>query len=231
VTVSVELVGTNPDFQNGVDPITASTADGGATWDFVANTVDASDFAWEFEDSDGGDLCTFGVDTNVPCVTATGGPNISHTWVLQSGTKRVNLTIGNCLTMNGAMASTSVEVVNLEPLEVTDFGLVRNLTTNPSCNLTNSDCIGLTADPPLCTCSEDEVVTFELDATGSPTLVDIDWNGDGTFEDTGVAFSTTLTHVYAAPIPAEFTPAVRVRRNTATSAPFDGFEELIISTN
>ena len=229
VTIGVELVGSNPSFQDGVDPITATSPDGGATWDFVANTVDASDFTWEFEDADGTDVCTFGEDTNVACVIGTTGPNISHTWVLQSGTKRVNLTIGNCLTAQGDTASTTVDVVNLEPLEVTDFGLVRNLATNPACDLSDSDCIGLTADPPLCSCSQDEVITFELEATGSPTLVDIDWNGDGTFEDAGVAYSTTLTHTYASPIAAEFTPAVRVRRNSATSDPQDAFENLIIS--
>ena len=225
-TVNITLLGTNLGFENGVDPIESTTMDS-STFDFHANSVDATEFRWEFEDSDGADVCTFGASTNVPCVRMNGGQDISYTWVLQAGTRRVNLTIASCVVSEEEMATTSVEVVLSETLEITDFGLVRSLATNPNCELSAAECIGLLGDP-ICECRDDLDVIFEVEALGSPTSFDVDWDGDGSFDE-NVPFAATITHQFPNPESTPFKPVIKARRGAAESDPVEGFEELIIT--
>ncbi|MCP3937685.1 MAG: hypothetical protein GY708_20215, partial [Actinomycetia bacterium] len=124
-SVIVDLSPVTGDPAFGVPPITSNTTDN-ATFDFQANTVigTASEWSWELEDDNGASLCTFGVDTNVPC-TVKIGEAISHTWVLQAGVRRVEVTIGHCQTTTTAEASTTVTVASVEELVIESFELDR----------------------------------------------------------------------------------------------------------
>lgn len=225
-TVRIEAVGSNPRFATGVDPIVATTSDGGATWDFTANALDASEFTWEFEDVDGTEICTFGPNSNVACDRVSGGQNISHTWILQSGTRRVNLTISNCNASQEASASTSVEVVSTEPLEVTEFRLFSSVAGNPDCLIQDAACIGLLG-PPVCICKPGGDSIFSVTATGSPTTLAIDWDGNGTFESS-MPFSSTITHTYPSVVNSEFRPSIKAIRGSSESDVEANREELLI---
>ncbi len=109
VTVEVIPVTGDPAFDS--PPITSTTGDN-VSFDFQAGTVlgTVSQWSWELEDEYGTSLCTFGMDVDVPC-TLKSGQNVSHTWVRQTGDRRVDLTISNCLpSSNPQEASTTVMV-------------------------------------------------------------------------------------------------------------------------
>ncbi len=222
-SVDVELSPVTGDPELGDPPITTSTVDN-AAFDFHANSVvgTVSEWNWELEDDEGGSLCTFGVDDNVPCVLKT-GQDISHTWVLQTGDRRVDLTAGNCQTSTTAAASTTVAVVALEQLEVTSFELDRAQSSGLACDI-DADCIF----DNICTCYTGETVYFEVLATGEPDLYDFDWDGNGTFEDaSNPVDGTEYTKVYPTVL-GLIMPRVRARRGSSTPAEKDLRETLDI---
>ena len=208
-SVTVDLTPVTGDPAFGDPPIESTTQDN-STFDFHANTLQGttSEWSWELEDDDGGDLCTFGIDTDVPCFLMT-GQDITHTWLLQMGDRRVNLTASNCQTTNTAMASTTVSVVATEALEVTSFELDR-LQSTMACDI-DFDCINTNT----CVCHVGETIFFEVVADGGPDFYDFDWDDDGNFEDiNNPAVGTEFTHVYPSPI-GQVVPAVRARRGAA----------------
>ncbi len=222
-SVDVDLSPVTGDPELGDPPITSSTTDN-ATFDFHANSVvgTVSEWNWELEDDDGGSLCTFGVDTGVPCVLKT-GQDISHTWVLQTGNRRVDLTVSNCQTTTTAQASTTVAVASLEPLEVTSFELDRAQSNGDACDV-DFDCITML----VCTCYTGETVFFEVQATGDPDFYDFDWDGNGTFEDaSNPVTGTEYTKIYPTAI-GQIVPQVRARRGTADPVEKDLRETLDI---
>ncbi len=216
-SVIVDLSPVTGDPAFGVPPIISNTTDN-ATFDFQANTVigTASEWSWELEDDNGASLCTFGVDTNVPCTLKT-GEAISHTWVLQAGVRRVEVTIGNCQTTTTAEASTTVTVASVEELVIESFELDRMQSSdNGACEI-DFGCI----QDLICICHVNETVVFEVVATGAPDFFDFDWDGNGSYEDAGnPATGTEYTHLYPLAI-GEVRPGVRARRGAATPAEED----------
>ncbi len=212
-SVDVELspVTGDPTFE---DPaITTNTTDN-ATFDFQANTVvgTVSEWTWELEDDNGASLCAFDNDTDVPCTVKT-GPAISHTWVLQNGNRRVDVTVSNCQSTATAEESTTVSVVSLAPLVVGGFELDRLASNdNGACQI-DFDCI----TDLICICFVNETVVFEVVATGDPEFFDFDWDGNGSFEDqSNPATGTEYTHVYPLAL-GQVKPAVRARRGATTA--------------
>jgi hypothetical protein len=200
--------------------------DGGSTWDFHANSLDATDFSWEFEDIDGLDQCTFGASTGIACEKVSGGQDISHTWILQSGVRRVNLTIANCNASQEVSASTSVTVTSSEPLAVSEFRLFSSVAGNPDCFINDGGCIGLVG-PPICICSPGGVAIFTVETTGSPTSFAVDWDGNGTFESS-VAAAGSIIHTYPSVVNTEFRPVIKAIRNTTESEEEPNREEMLI---
>ncbi len=222
-SVDVELSPVIGDPELGDPAITSSTVDN-ATFNFHANSVvgTVSEWSWELEDDDGGSLCTFGVDVDVPCVLKT-GQDISHTWVLQTGNRRVDLTVGNCQTTTTAEGSTTVAVASLEQLEVTGFELDRAQSAGIACDI-DFDCIS----DLICTCFTGETVFFEVQATGEPDFYDFDWDGNGTFEDSSnTVTGTEYTKVYPVVL-GQIMPRVRARRGSSATAEKDLRETLDI---
>ena len=221
-SATVELASISGDPTFGIPAIESNTADN-STFDFHANTLSGtvSEWSWELEDDDGGSLCTFGSDTNVPCTLKT-GQDISHTWIQQSGARRVDLAISNCQSTTTTVASTTVTVESFDELEITSFGLDRDLS-NGACEI-NFDCINQL----ICVCHRNQNVFFEVVSTGDPDFYDFDWDGNGTFEDTGnPATGTGYSHIYPSVIGVTM-PAVRARRGAATPAERDLLETLDI---
>lgn len=70
----------------------------------------------------------------------------------------------------------------------------------------------------LCLFDTGTAITLEHDVDGDPEFYDYDWNGDGSFEDSG-NLAPKASHVYNSP--GTYTPRLRVRRGTAekVSAP------------
>lgn len=222
VNVDLSPVTGDPAFETPA--ITSSTLDS-ATFDFQANTVvgTVSEWTWELEDDNGSSLCVFGADTDVPCTIKT-GQAISHTWVLQNGDRRVDVTVGNCQTTTTAEESTTVAVVSLAPLVLESFELDRMASAdNGSCEID----FGCITDL-LCICHVNETVVFEVVADGDPDFFDFDWDGNGSFEDqNNPATGTEYTHVYPLVI-GQVKPAVRARRGAATPVEEDLRETLDI---
>ena len=219
-TVGLASISGDPAFES---PAIDSSTDDNSTFDFRANTLPGtvSDWSWELEDDNGGSLCTFGSQTNVPCVQMR-GQNISHTWTQQSGTRRVELTVGNCQSTTTATASTTVTVDAADPLEVTSFTLDRTQSSQ-ACNI-DFDCI----NDLICVCGINETIFFEVTSTGGPGAYDFDWDGDGTFEDTdNLAGGTEFTHEYDEAL-GQVMPGVRARRGTASTERRDLLETLDI---
>ncbi len=207
VIVDLAPVIGDPAFE--VPPIDSSTLDN-STFDFHANTVlgTVSEWTWELEDDDGTSLCTFGIDTDVPCFVLT-GQDITHTWLLQMGDRRVKAIGANCQTTNTAEATTTVTVEPTTALEVDSFELDRAASTG-ACDI-DFDCIF----DLVCICYVNETVVFEVVSSGDPDFYDFDWDGDGTFEDTNnPAAGMTFTNVYPVPL-GEIVPGVRARRGAA----------------
>ncbi len=224
-SVTVELVPLTGDPTFGAPPITATTSDN-VTFDFQANTVlgTVSEWSWELEDENGGDLCVFGMDIDVPC-TLKSGQNVSHTWVLQTGDRRVDLTISNCLPGSTPQeASTTVMVESLEMLEVTKFEL-DNGASSAACNI-DFGCFSAG----VCDCLVNQTITFTVEASGSPDVYDFDWDDNGTFEDTGHPATDPVTEIYAQ-LFTGIVPRVRARRGSATPAERDMTETLNIVTS
>ena len=230
-TVELTSIAGDPAFS--FPPIESSTVDN-ATFNFHANTVPGtvSQWVWELEDINGVFSCTFGEDLNVPCFIKS-GQDISHTWEGQTGDRRVDLTISNCqsATMDGASITVAVE--SAEPLVVTSFELDRAQSAE-SCDI-DFDCLQTN----VCVCFTGETIFFEVTSTGDPDFYDFDWDGNGSFEDTGnAATATTFTNVYPTPI-GEVMPAVRARRGAETPVERDlletldiqeeGFEPLVVT--
>ena len=221
-SVDVDLTPVTGDPAFGTPPIMSSTTDD-STFDFEANTVlgTVSEWSWELEDDDGASLCTFGVDTDVPCTLKT-GQSISHTWILQNGDRRVDLTIANCQTTATEEASTTVTVESAEELVITSFELDRALSSS-ACEI-NFDCIS----DLICLCHTGETVFFEVTSTGSADFYDFDWDGNGTFEDiNNPATETEFTHLYPTVL-GQIAPEVRARRGAAAPAQRDLRETLDI---
>ncbi len=219
-TVELTSVSGDPEFEM---PAIESSTEDNSSFDFHANTVPGtvSDWSWELEDDNGQSLCTFGVDDDVPC-TLKAGQDISHTWLQQTGVRRVALTISNCQTAATAEASTMVTVESVEPLEVTGFELDRAQSAE-ACEI-DFDCINQL----ICVCFINETIFFEVTATGGPDFYDFDWDGDGNFEDAGNApGGTEFTHVYTEPI-GQVRPAVQARRGGAEPVERDLLETLDI---
>ncbi len=223
-SVTVELIALTGEPAFTSPPITATTEDN-VTFDFTANTVlgTVSEWDWELEDDNGTSLCVFGMDVDVPC-TVKSGQNVSHTWVLQTGTRRIDLTISNCLPGSTPLEeSTTVMVESLEELEVTAFEL-DNGASSAVCDI-DFDCVQNIS----CDCLFDETITFNVEANGEPEFFDFDWDGNGTFEDTHSATAPT-TNLYST-LFTGITPRIRGRRGSATPAERDLKETLnIVST-
>ncbi len=222
-SVAVDLTPVTGDPTFEIPAIDSSTMDS-ATFDFEANTVvgTVSEWTWELEDDNGTSLCTFGVDTDVPCTIKT-GEAITHTWVLQTGDRRVDVIIGNCQTTTTAEASTTVMVVSAVELEITTFKLDRLLSDGDACDI-NADCIF----DLICTCFVNETVFFEVESSGEPDFYDFDWDGNGSFEDANnPTTGTEFTNVYPTPI-GQIVPAVRARRGATPPAERDLAETLDI---
>ncbi len=221
-SVTVDLVPVAGDPAFGSPEIESTTIDY-ATFDFHANILvgTVTDWSWELEDDNGEDLCTFGMDDDVPCTLET-GQDISHTWMLQVGERRVDLTISNCATTPTAEASTTVMVESLEDLEVTLFELDRS-QSGGACDI-NFDCISTLT----CVCHVDETIFFDVGAMGEPDFFDFDWDGNGSFEDAGHPGTTTeVTRVFTSAI-GLVTPKARARRGASTEAQRDLKETLDI---
>ncbi len=223
-SVIVEVIPVSGDPTFDTPPITSSTTDN-VTYAFQANTIagTVSEWTWELEDDNGASLCVFGVDVDVPCTVKTGA-NISHTWVLQNGDRRIDVTIGNCSTSTTQEASTTVPVESLEPLVVTEFELNRSASASV-CEIPG-DCVLLNE----CDCLVNEVITFSLEATGTPDTFAFDWDGDGDFDQTVPASTSPITHEYSQ-LFSSIRPMVEARRGISATAERDLREQLDIVTS
>ena len=94
--------------------------------------------------------------------------------------------------------------------EITSFELDRAQSAS-ACEI-DFDCL----TDLICVCHINETIFFEVTAIGGPTSYDFDWDGNGTFEDTGNSTSgTEFTNIYTQAI-GQITPAVRARRGGET---------------
>ncbi len=156
---------------------------------FHANADGATEWSWDFGDSGG----VFGPWLNHP----VNGPNPTHSYAA-IGNYNVRVKVRNCAEAERTSATLPVVITQITPLHA-EFTL-----TNPG-----FECQFL----PACEYPEDVPVGFSDASTGAE-FWDYDWNGDGTFEDTGHT-SPVLQHTYPSAISVAFTPKLRVRRGAS----------------
>lgn len=159
---------------------------------FSVNSSQTTTWSWNFDYPSGP-----WEDFTDPVV----GPNPTHTYA-DEGTYAVRVRVSNCLNPTPAESqSASVQVTDV-PLSISSF----NLTDFATC-------------PPFggCVFTVGEVINFTFDIQGTPTLYEIDWDADGTYEElVGNPGTSPVGHKYCSPVSIPFQgfqPKLRVRKN------------------
>lgn len=163
-------------------------------YDFVATTVNATEFRWEFEQEVGqpGDSgCR--IITGAPCrIVTTTSPAVTYQWPegnVDGNDYRVGLEIGNCDPGQSPISTTrtvvDVTVASIDPPNIDDFKV---LETN------GCDCVAVGGGG--CSCPVGVSAMFTLDTTGNCNVVNIDW-GDGNSSNGLSCSQATYQHTYS----------------------------------
>lgn len=211
VSITLTALGTLQ-FIPGGNPIDA-TDQGGGTFQLTANTENATEWRWEIEDpANGVDTCTFGVEGGVGCTILDFGVEdnaVSYTWATPNtpGTFNVRVTAQNCTPdtpISSTLGVNVTEIVDPDPPVITGF------------DVNDTDC---TCSLGFCDCPLNTPITFSIDATGNPVTYDFDWDGDGSFEQTGVTAGPSTTHTFTSA--GSVVPKVRGVNGAQVSDPFN----------
>lgn len=174
----------------GPTPITVTNL-GSGQYRFNANTQNATSWRWEFEDPANGPntnsngcqffarcrIINFGIDDN----------EVTNAWTQPntSGNYRVRVTADNCLDIAPVSAEVTVPVSGIptgSPPVVTGF----SITATGHCSLSLN----------VMECRRNQAINFAVTHSGTATAYELDWEGDGTFEQTvtpGAAISKTYS--------------------------------------
>ncbi len=149
------------------------------TVNFQIQATGATEWRWNFADG------TPPVWTNNPVT----GPAPSHSYA-NTGTYPVTVEIRNCQQAAIASSAASVVITVVAPL-VAQFQALSICAFGP------------------CSTTVNQAITFQDTSSGNPDFYDYDWDGNGTFEDSGNPAPVT-THTYTAT--GFFSPRLKVRR-------------------
>ena len=202
VSVTLNALGTLQ-FTPGTDAISVTDL-GGGSYNFTANTENATEWRWEFEDpANGTSTCDFGAEGgSVGCTILGFGADdntTSYTWTTPNtpGTFNVRVTAQNCTPETPIIATVPVVVDtidNPDPPDITGFDV-----DDADCT-----CIGALG---VCDCPVSTPITFAVTETGDPTTYDVDWDGDGTFDSIGLPANGTVTNTFTSL--GTFVPRIR----------------------
>jgi|CXWL01.1.fsa_nt_gi PKD repeat protein len=172
------------------------------TVQFHLTAAGATEWRWDFDDDGSVDTTSWSAWSNDP----TTGPNPNHTYP-SIGTRHVRAQVRNCVDL-GPYTSNALTVVitQVEPLAVTTWEA-------NGCNFG------------ICAFSRNTAVSFTSVFLGSPTSIQYDWNGDGSFDQT--SSSPVASHTYTAN--GSFRPVVRLIRNSETPVDFQHAANIVIT--
>ncbi|HEX3530214.1 MAG TPA: PKD domain-containing protein [Thermoanaerobaculia bacterium] len=162
------------------------------TVSFHANVGSATAWNWDFGDGQGYRGWTGPY--------AVANPTFTYS---AAGTYAVKVKVKNCVqTTEVESAPLSVHVTQVQPVVVQTF--------QAQCNLAP------------CSFSINQAILFNQVVTGSPTQLQYDWDGNGTFDQTvavtGGAVASTITHTYTTI--GRYAPIIRAIRGTEPPVDF-----------
>ncbi len=197
-------------------PAITATDQGGGTFTFQANSDNATEWRWEFEDPENGTTvgCLFYDSCQIYDWGQSGAATFFQ-WQAPNvpGMYGAAVSIRNCVQETPLSASIVVEVteiINPDPVELVDFTI-----NDPDCSLV----LGFYECPP------GVPITFEVTATGDPDTYEFDWDGDGDW-DQQLPATITILHTYTTT--GTFTPRVRAIRGPEVTDPLDLDNPIII---
>jgi len=170
------------------------------TVQFHVAAAGATEWSWDFGDGQG-----FRAYTNDPI----SGPNPVFTYT-SIGPKTVQVKVRNCIEAEHTSDTLSITIVQTSPL-IASFAA--------------GD--GVFCSGPFCVGSVGVAITFTDHSMGAQ-LWDYDWDGDGSFEDSGHAAPVT-SHTYL--VQGTFTPKLKVRRGASEQNVFTHASALIIGSS
>jgi PKD repeat protein len=137
---------------------------------FAAGTVQfhvnaAGATSWKWDFGDGSPQ----VETNDP----VNGPHPVHSYS-STGQKNVKVTIDNCVDSPRDSSTLQIQINQINPLLINTFQALCNVAP--------------------CVFGVGEPITFLQDVSGEPTLFEYDWDGNGSFEQSGPAIVPTHTY-------------------------------------
>ena len=188
----------------GATPITVTNL-GGGQYRFVANTQNATSWRWEFEDPGNG--TTVGCQFFTKCRIINYGADdndVTNAWTQPntSGNYRVRVTADNCLDVAPVTADVSVSVTGIPtgaPPVMTGF----SITATTHCSLSLN----------VMECRRNQAINFAASHTGTATTYEIDWEGDGTYEQS-VTPGAAFNHIYSST--GLRSPKIRARNGGGT---------------
>ncbi len=194
-------------------PIVATSL-GGGQYRFRTETANATRWRWEFEDPANGSAtgCQFFARCRVIDYGADDN-EVTTTWAQPNldGNYRVRVQAANCLDLPPLTAELQVPVSGIPtgaPPRITTFAIQPG-AVNPHCSLNLN----------VMECRRNQLITFMVAHTGTATHYDLDWEGDGVFEQS-ISIASPVTKTYSTN--GRRLPQIRVRNGTATPSAASG---------